>query len=100
MAAKKRPRTERRQNDREVAKLIEAREKLARLEPGGDPARPIDVPSASVIETRATSERCLACDAGVRVHEHRATRDLREIELACKQCGRRRILWYRVSMPS
>jgi len=100
VAAKKRPRTERRENDREVAKLIEAREKLGRLEAGGDPARPIEVPSASIIEIRATSQRCLACDGALRVVEHRARHDLREVELACKQCGRGRTLWYRVSMPS
>lgn len=101
MAAKKRARTERRQLDRDVAKLIEAREKLARLEAGGEPSRPIEVPSASVVETRALdARRCLACEGALRVHEHRAARDLREVELACKQCGRRRILWFRVSLPS
>ncbi|MBX7197522.1 MAG: hypothetical protein K1X94_36085 [Sandaracinaceae bacterium] len=100
MAARKRPRAERRQNDRDVAKLVEARTKLARLEAGGDPARPIEVPSASVIEVRALTHRCLACDGELRVHEHRAAHDLREVELACKRCGRRRVLWLRVSLPS
>lgn len=100
MATRKRPRTERRQNDRDVAKLIEAREKLASLESGGTPARPIEVPGASVIEVRALTHRCLACDGELRVHEHRAQHDLRELELACKRCGRRRTLWFRVSLPS
>jgi hypothetical protein len=97
---KKRPRTERRANDREVAKLIESREKLAALEPGGHPSRPMEVPTASVIEVRATSLRCLACDGELRVHEHRAKHDLREVELACKSCNRKRTLYVRVSLPS
>lgn len=100
MASRKRARTERRQLDRDVAKLIAAREKLAALEAGGDPARPIEVPSASVVEVRALTQRCLACDGELRVHEHRAARDLREVELACKSCARRRTLWFRVSLPS
>jgi DNA-directed RNA polymerase subunit RPC12/RpoP len=100
VAVRKRARAERRQLDRDARKLIEARERLARLEPGGDPSRPIEVPSASVLEVRALGHRCLACDAELRVHEHRAQRDLRELELACKQCGRRRLLWMRVSLPS
>ena len=41
--SKKRPRTARREIDRAEEKLAEARTKLARLEPGGSPARPIRV---------------------------------------------------------
>lgn len=100
MAARKRARAERRQLDRDLEKLIDARQKLARLEPGGESLRPIEVASASVIEVRALSHRCPACDGELRVHEHRAVRDLREVELRCKQCGRPRTLWFRVALPS
>jgi hypothetical protein len=99
MAARKRARALRRQLDRDVEKLIDARERLARLEVGGDPARPIEVPSASVVEVRARAHRCLACDAELRVKEHRAEHDLRTLELVCKQCGRPRRIWMRIALP-
>ena len=100
MSAGKRPRTVRRELERDLAKLADAKEKLARLEPGGDPARPIEVPSASVIELRAESHRCARCDGELRVHEHRAGHGTREVELRCKACGTRRVLWFRVAAPS
>lgn len=104
----KRSRTVRREQDREVEKLIEAREKLAKLEVGGTLQRPIEVQTASVIETRAVSFPCLRCEGALRVHEHRAIsagHDLRghggrEVELACKACGAHRTLYFRVVMPS
>lgn len=96
----KRSRTVRREQDREVEKLIEAREKLAKLEVGGTLQRPIEVQTASVIETRAVSFSCLRCEGALRVHEHRAMHEGREVELACKACGAHRTLYFRVVMPS
>jgi hypothetical protein len=96
----KRPRTARREQERALEKLAEARVKLARLEAGGDPARPLEVESASVIELRAESQRCLRCDGELRVHEHRAGHAVREVELRCKRCGAPRLLWFRVRAPS
>ena len=90
----------RRELERDLAKLADAKEKLARLEPGGEPSRPIEVPSASVIELRAESYRCARCDGELRVHEHRAGHGVREVELRCKGCGTRRVLWFRVTAPS
>ena len=96
----KRSRTVRREQDREVEKLIKAREKLALLEVGGTLHHPIEVQTASVIETRAVSFSCLRCEGALRVHEHRAIHEGREVELACKSCGKRRNLHFRVVMPS
>lgn len=96
----KRSRTVRREQDREVEKLIKAREKLALLEVGGTLHHPIEVQTASVIETRAVSFSCLRCEGALRVHEHRAIHEGREVELACKSCGKRRNIYFRVVMPS
>jgi hypothetical protein len=100
----KRPRTARREATRALEKLAEARAKLARMEPGGDPARPIEVASASVVEGRAESHACSRCDGALRVHEHRTASGprgtLREVELRCKRCGTPRILWFHVTAPS
>jgi hypothetical protein len=53
-------------------RLADARERLARHEPGGSPALPIDVESASQIEVRAEGTPCLRCQAPNRVDEHTA----------------------------
>ena len=50
----KRSRTERREREREAKKLAEARVKLAALEPGGAPDRPVEVTSASGVGTAFT----------------------------------------------
>jgi len=81
-----------------------AGEKLAALEPGGAPDRPIDVPSASTVEVHAKSEPCLRCGGACRVAEHTAEtldeKRLRVVTLACAQCGARRALFFRILQPS
>ena len=95
--SKKRPRTARREIDRAEEKLAEARTKLARLEPGGSPALPIRVDSASVVELRVESMRCPRCDGELRVNAHEARKVsgtlLREVDARCKRCGTRRDVW-------
>ncbi len=106
--AKRKPsaRTERRARERAQDKLAHDRERLARLDAGGDPARPITVESASQIEPHALALTCLRCDGPNRLEEHAAvTRDgnpLRVARLACPQCGARRAVWFRIapSLPS
>lgn len=98
---KKRERTKRREALRDLEKLAEAREKLAALEPGGAPERPIEVSSASQVEVRATALPCLRCDGALRLVEHRSlvhprAGALREVELSCRVCGARRLVWLRV----
>ena len=97
----KRSRTERREREREAVKLAKARLKLAALEPGGAPDRPIDVESASTIEVHARSSPCASCgNHGVRVEEHTAEnigeRRLRVVAVMCPRCGVRRDVYYRI----
>jgi len=101
----KRSRTERREAERDAAKLARARIKLAALEPGGAPERPIEVASASIIEPQASSMACAACGAqGLRVEEHAADlpRRLRVVHVMCQRCGTRREVFFRIGtvLPS
>lgn len=97
----KRARTERRAAAREQKKLADARERLARLSEGGTAARPIDVPSASVVEGTAVSLGCARCGGEVRLVAHDAVSDgdrlLRRVRLACKACRAAREVWLRVA---
>lgn len=92
----KRARTDRRRAERELAKLGDAREKLARLEPGGTPERPIDVESASVIEPRALALGCARCGGETRLEAHDAISGLRRVRARCKSCRHLREVWMRV----
>jgi hypothetical protein len=83
-----RPRTVRRQLDRDRKKLDEAKLKLASLEPGFRADRPIVVDSASVIEPHVRGMRCPVCDVGYHVNEHVATPEGRTVLARCPQCGR------------
>jgi hypothetical protein len=102
----KRARTERREAARAAEKIARQREKLAVLEPGGAPERPIDVATAAVIEPQARSMPCLRCGAeGVaRIEEHEARaiedRRLRLVRLACGRCGAARVVYFRIVQPS
>jgi len=110
----KRARTERREAARAAVKLASARLKLAALEAGGAPDRPIEVTSASVIEPHASSMPCASCGAdGVRVEEHVAVtvggaaegetaRRLRVTRVVCPRCGVRRDVYFRIGsvLPS
>ena len=103
----KRPRTERREAARDAAKMARARMRLAALEPGGAPDRPIEVTSASIIEPHASSMPCPACGSqGQRVEEHVAQTiegsRLRVVHASCPRCGMRREIYFRIStaLPS
>ena len=101
----KRARTERREAERDAAKLARARLKLAALEVGGAPDRPIEVDSASIIEPHASSMPCAACGAqGLRIEEHTADlpRRLRVVHVMCQRCGTRREVFFRIGtvLPS
>jgi hypothetical protein len=109
---KKRPRTERRERERALDKLGRDRERLARLEPGGTPERPVVVESASQIEPHALAMSCLRCDGEERLDEHAAVTvpasggagevRLRVTRLRCARCGARREVWFSIapSLPS
>lgn len=104
----KRARSERRLAEREAGKLARARLRLAALEVGGSPERPIELASASVVEPHASSLPCAACGAsGVRVEEHAARTMpdgglVRVVRVYCARCGVRRDVFFRVrtALPS
>lgn len=96
----KRDRTLRREAARAAAALAADRERLFALEPGGSPERQIDVDAVSIVEVRAAAVACPRCAGRHRVDEHAAVTvagaRLREVRLACAQCGSRRSLWFRL----
>jgi hypothetical protein len=97
-----RKRTARRAAEREVVKLVRDRVRLNALDEGGSPDRPIAVPSASVVEVRALEAVCPACDfggspMGYRIESHEAVQDQRVLTLACKSCGLKRVLYFRLA---
>ena len=99
----KRARTDRREAERKLDKLTRDRRKLFALEAGGSPERPIDVASASVIETKARSLECPRCGPSMRIHGQAARvvagRVHRIITLKCVQCGEDRVVHYAVVPP-
>jgi DNA-directed RNA polymerase subunit RPC12/RpoP len=103
---KPRARTQRRERERALEKLARDRERLARLETGGSPERPIELESASQVEVHARSMRCTRCEAELRVDEHVARtvgeQRLRLARLVCPRCGSRRDVWFRLApaLPS
>jgi hypothetical protein len=101
MAKKSRPRAQRREGERALAKLKDARQRLFELEVGGAPERPLPVVSATVVETHAESVPCPRCNGKHEVVEHVAVTvagiRLREARLRCRQCGTSRSLWFRIN---
>lgn len=93
----KRARNDRRRAERELAKLADAREKLARLEPGGTAVRPLEVESASVVEPRALALGCARCGGEVRLEAHDAVHGLRRVRARCRRCGHLREIWVRIA---
>jgi hypothetical protein len=78
--------------------LVRDLERLARLEPGGSAARPIEVVSPSQVDVMAQQKPCPLCANHLRLDEHvAATVDgarLRVARVACTQCGVRRELYF------
>ena len=94
------PRTVRRLLERDAKKLAKNRERLAVLETGGAPERPIEVESASVIEVGAKAIPCARCEGPLRLEEHAAMmfqgRSLRVVRLSCQRCGGNREVYFRI----
>jgi hypothetical protein len=99
--SKSRARNARREAERAAQKLVEQREKLFRLEPGGSPERPLDVESPVLVDLRAAAFHCPRCDAPVQLREHAATNVagvlLREARVQCPRCASKRSLWFRIT---
>jgi hypothetical protein len=101
-----RPRTLRRAAANDVQKLGRKLDRLQTELPGGSPARPVAVSSASVVEVRARAERCLACDGELSITAHEAEpsapparHQIRRVDLRCTACRRPRSLWLRIEPP-
>jgi hypothetical protein len=79
-----------------------ARERIAALQRGGSPERPIEVTSAAVIEGRAYAAMpCPHCGGQYRVHEHtQPLPGLRRVDVDCRLCGVPRALWFRIAAPA
>ena len=99
--AKPRARTVLRERARASEKLYEARQKLAALEPGGSPERPLAVSSASVVESRAEAAPCLRCEGPVRCDEHTTLATerglLRVVHVRCPACGAKRTMYLQIA---
>jgi len=85
---------------REHARLVRDRERLARLQPGGAPERPLAVDSQPQVDVIAAATPCPLCDATLRLVEHAATTvagvRLRIAHVACTRCGAARALYFRL----
>jgi len=75
-------------------------ERLARLDPGGSPERPILIESPSGIDLRAVAKPCPLCQGSLRLEEHAASIiegvRLRVAAVACTLCGVRRSIYFRL----
>jgi hypothetical protein len=101
MSGKKpRARTERRVSEREARKLTDDLERLARMERGGAPDRPIEVSSASQVDIHARDTRCPVCTGLVQLDDQTAETiagvRLRVAHVRCRQCGRKRAIYFKL----
>jgi hypothetical protein len=100
---KKRARTERRERERAMRKIVRDKQALSALDVGGSAERPIEVTSSSVIEVRARGTPCPLCGGSFRVEEQTAEsiagRSLRTARVTCTSCGIGRTLWFRIGSP-
>jgi len=88
----------RRARAREHEGLVRDLERLARLEPGGSPERPIVIDSPARVEIIAQAKPCPLCGGPLRVEEHAAAVSagvrLRIARVACSQCRTRRSFYF------
>lgn len=95
-----RKRALRRAEERAQQKLARDLTKLAAMEPGGAPDRPIVIASPSEVEVRATAP-CAVCRSTVKVEEHTAEtlggRRLRVARVVCTFCRARRAVYFQLA---
>jgi hypothetical protein len=101
VAAKKASaRTVRRERERATRKDVRDRTRLAAMEPGGAPDRPLEVSTASLVEPTAASLGCALCAGSLRIEEHAAETidgvSLRVVRARCSRCGAPRAIWFRI----
>lgn len=78
-------------------------ERLARLQPGGAPDRPLEIASPAQVEVIAERTPCPLCGATLALREHAqetvSGERLRVARLACTSCGVPRAVWFRLLEP-
>jgi hypothetical protein len=97
-----RPRRLQREQQRALRKSVRQLERLAAEMPGGSPERPLDVASASVVETKARALPCLQCEAvEMEIRGDQATSTtrgvLRQLAMVCRRCHAPRAVWIRLA---
>ncbi len=93
-------RRSRRIRARAHAKLVRDQERLARLQPGGEPERPLEVDSPAQVDVIAGATPCPLCGGTLRLTEHAAETvgavRLRVARLVCTACRTPRAIWFRL----
>ncbi len=78
-------------------------ERLAGLEPGGAPDRPIEVEAPPVVDIMAEQRPCPLCQGSLHLLEHAAEtiegERLRVARVKCTTCGSAREIYFRLSLP-
>ena len=91
----------RRARAREQAELVRDQERLALLQPGGSPERPLPVESSAQVDVIASATPCPLCGGTLRLVEHaaevRSGIRLRIARLACTRCRTPRVLYFRLA---
>ena len=104
MVERKRGRAERRERARVRERLAHELDRLARLEPGGAPERPLTIDSPVLVETRALAKPCPRCSGSCRLEAHTAEVvdgiRLRVANVACTSCGSRMSIYFRLAPPT
>jgi len=87
-----------------LRKLADAREKLFRLEPGGSPERPLEIPTASVVESRARALGCARCGGETKLEDHAAlvveAGARRRARMRCRACRADFDVWLAIVEPA
>lgn len=104
MKERRRRRAERRERDLGRQRLAQEIERLAALEEGGSPQRPIAIDSTAVVEIRAVARPCPLCGEPLKLDAHTAEVidgiRLRVAAVACTLCGTRRAVYFRLAEPA
>jgi ribosomal protein S27AE len=78
-------------------------ERLASLEPGGAPDRPIEVDAPPLVDVMAEQRACPLCQGSLHLLEHAAEtiegERLRVARVKCGACGSAREIYFRLSVP-
>lgn len=87
---------DRARDDREARERIEAAMKT----PGATAENPLEVTTASLVESVATTLPCVVCGEAVIAEDHSVdttgAEPLRKVDVHCRRCGHRRPLYVRI----